>query len=142
LKNIVSIRFLVSLLLLWICAADIYSDENHEMSCRPFYGKLGDLKLQQPPRRVLLVPLLSRDPYTNESSRWSEQPARTLEAFYRKRFNAAVKRLRDVWSWTDYYQQVEQMVQQSLLSTGLFLSVMAVSTARSSIIPCFGKTFR
>jgi len=109
----VSIRFLVSLLLLWICAADIYSDENHEMSCRPFYGKLGDLKLQQPPRRVLLVPLLSRDPYTNESSRWSEQPARTLEAFYRNRFNAAVKQLRDVWSWTDYYQQVEQMVQQS-----------------------------
>jgi hypothetical protein len=83
------------------------------MSCRPFYGRLSDLKLQQPPRRVLLVPLLSRDPYTKEGSRWSEQPARTLEAFYRNRFNASVKQLRDVWSWTDYYQQVEQMVQQS-----------------------------
>ena len=103
----------MSLLLLCICGADIYSDETHEMSCRSSYGKLSVLKLQQPPRRVLLVPLLSRDPYTNESSRWSEQPARTLEAFYRNRFNAAVKQLRDVWSWTDYYQQVEQMAQQS-----------------------------
>jgi len=62
---------------------------------------------------VMLVPLLSKDPYTNESSRWSEQPARTLEAFYRNRFNASVKQLRDVWNWTDYYQQIEQMVQQS-----------------------------
>jgi hypothetical protein len=109
----VSIRFLVSLLLLWICATDVYSDEHHAVSCRAFYGRLSDLKLQQPPRRVLLVPLLSRDPYTNGSSRWSEQPARTLDAFYRNRFNAAVKQLRDVWSWTDYYRQVEQMVQQS-----------------------------
>lgn len=112
-KNLVSIRFLVSLLLLWICATDVYSDENHLKSCRSFYGKLNDLKLQQPPRRVLLVPLLSREPHTTESPRWSEQPARTLETFYRKRFNAAVMQLRDVWSWTDYYQQVGQMVQQS-----------------------------
>ena len=111
--NIVSIRFLVSLLLLWICAADVYSDESHLMSCRSFYGRLNDLKLQQPPRRVLLVPLLSREPHTTESPRWSEQPARTLEAFYRNRFNASVTQLRDIWSWTDYYQQVEQIVQQS-----------------------------
>lgn len=83
------------------------------MSCRSFNGRLSDLKLQQPPRRVLLVPLLSRDPYTNESSRWSEQPARTLKAFYRNRFNAVVKQLRDVWTWKDYYQQVEQLMQQS-----------------------------
>ena len=83
------------------------------MSCRSFYGRLSDLKLQQPPKRVLLVPLLTRDPHTKESPRWSEQPARTLEAFYRNRFNAAVKQLKDVWSWTDYYQQIEPMVQQS-----------------------------
>jgi hypothetical protein len=109
----VSIGFLVSLLLLYICATNVHSDENHAMSCRSFSGRLNDLKLQQPPRRVLLVPLLSRDPYTNESSRWSEQPARTLNAFYRNRFNAAVKQLWNVWTWTDYYQQVEQLVQQS-----------------------------
>jgi hypothetical protein len=109
----VSIRFLVSLLLLYIFASHVYSDENHAMSCQSFNGRLSDLKLQQPPRRVLLVPLLSRDPYTNDSSRWSEQPARTLEAFYRNRFNAAVKQLRNVWYWTDYYRQVEQIVQQS-----------------------------
>ncbi len=52
-------------------------------------------------------------PHTTESPRWSEQPARTLEAFYRNRFNADVTQLRDVWSWTDYYRQVEQIVRQS-----------------------------
>jgi hypothetical protein len=111
--NIVIIRFLVSLLLFSICMSGVYSDENHLMSCRSFNGRLSDLKLQRPPKRVLLVPLLSKDPYTNESSRWSEQPARTLEAFYRNRFNTDVKQLRDVWSWADYYQQIEPMVQQS-----------------------------
>ena len=111
--NNVSIRFLVFLLLFSICASGVYSDENHSISCRYFYGRLSGLKLQQPPKRVLLVPLLSRNSYTNENSRWSEQPARTLETFYRNRFNAAVKQLRNVWSWTDYYQQVEQMVQLS-----------------------------
>ena len=108
-----SIRLSVFLLLLWICAADVYSDERHLVSCGSSYRRLSDLNLQQPPRRVLLVPLLSRDPHTTESPRWSEQPARTLAAFYRNRFNADVTQLRDVWSWTDYYQQVEQIVQQS-----------------------------
>ncbi|MFZ2169631.1 MAG: hypothetical protein WAW61_08350 [Methylococcaceae bacterium] len=111
--NSVSIRFLVCWLLLWIYAENVYSHEHHSMSCRSFNVGLSDLKLQHPPKRVLLVPLLSSDPYTNESPRWSEQPARILEAFYRNRFNASVKRLRDIWSWTDYYQQVDQMVQQS-----------------------------
>ncbi|MDD5322635.1 MAG: hypothetical protein PHD43_18880 [Methylococcales bacterium] len=111
--NSMSIRFLVFLSLLWICADDVYSHEHHSMSCRPFNGRLSDLKLRQPPGRVLLIPLLSKDPYANESPRWSEQPARTLEAFYRNRFNAVVKQLRDVWSWSDYYQQVEQITQQS-----------------------------
>jgi len=69
--------------------------------------------VQSSPKRVLLVPLLSRDPHTTESPRWSEQPARVLEAFYSNRFNAVVMQLRDVWSWTDYYQQVEQLLQQS-----------------------------
>ena len=121
--NSVSIRFLVFLLLFSICASGVYSDENHSISCRYFYGRLSGLKLQQPPKRVLLVPLLSRDSYTNENSRWSEQPARTLETFYRNRFNAAVKQLRNVWSWTDYYQQVERMVQLSpLFDRVIFIS--------------------
>jgi hypothetical protein len=111
--NSVTNRFLVSLLVFSICASGVYSDENHLMPCQSFYGRLSDLKLQQPPKRVLLIPLLTRDPHTNESPRWSEQPARTLKAFYRNRYNAAVKQLVNVWSWTDYYQQVEQIVQQS-----------------------------
>jgi hypothetical protein len=113
LKNTVSIRFGVSLLLLWIYVSAVYSDENHLTPCQSFYGRLSDLKLQQPPMRVLLVPLLSRDPHTTESPRWSEQPARTLEAFYRNRFNADVTQLRDVWSWTDYFRQVEQLARHS-----------------------------
>lgn len=93
--------------------AEVYSDTNHLISCQSFYNSFADLKLQQPPKRVLLVPLLSKEPHSTEGPRWSEQPARTLEVFYRNRFNATVEKLRDVWNWTDYYQQVEQMVQQS-----------------------------
>lgn len=111
-KNLVSIRFLVSLLL-WICSADVYSDKNHLKSCQPFYGELSDLNVQQRPRRVLLVPLLSREPHTTESPRWSEYPARVLEAFYRNRFHADVTQLRNVWDWTDYFQQVERILGQS-----------------------------
>lgn len=107
-----NIRFLV-LLLVWICAADVYGDENHLKSCRSYEGRLSDLNVQRPPRRVLLVPLLSRDPHTTESPRWSEQPARALSAFYRSRFKAEVKQLRDVWNWSDYYRQADQMALQS-----------------------------
>jgi len=59
------------------------------------------------------VPLLSKEPHTTESPRWSEQPARTVAAFYRNRFNAVVKQLRDVWSWADYFRQVEEMERLS-----------------------------
>jgi hypothetical protein len=111
-NNIASIRFLV-FMLLWICAADVYSDASHLRSCRSIYNRLSNLPLREPPRRVLLVPLLSLVPHTTESPRWSEQPARALESFYRKRFNAEVKQLRDIWNWTDYYQQVEQIQRQS-----------------------------
>jgi len=109
----VTIRFLVSLLLLGVYTTNVYSDENHSMSCPSFNGRLSELGLRQPPRRVLLVPLLSWDPYTNEGSRWPEQPARILKAFYRNRFNAAVTQLENIWGWTDYYRQVEQLAQQS-----------------------------
>ncbi len=103
---------MISLLLLWIYTANVYSEENRQMSCETSHSRSNDLRLQQPPRRVLLVPLLSRGPHTTENPRWPEQPARTLKAFYRNRFNADVTQLRDVWSWTDYYRQVEQIMQQ------------------------------
>ncbi|MEQ1544628.1 hypothetical protein [Methyloglobulus sp.] len=76
--------------------------------------KLSDLKLQQPPRHVLLVPLLKGVEDLNENPRWPEQPARGLVTFYRNRFHAIVKQLHNVWSWTDYYQQVEQLIQQGM----------------------------
>lgn len=117
------------------------------MSC----GSLRDLKLQQPPKRVLLVPLLSREPHTTESPRWSEQPARILNTFYKKQFNATVKQLKDVWIWSDYYQQVEQLMKQSLpfdrvifishggfdgpvLANALYLQELQVSGAKSKLL--------
>jgi len=108
--NSVSIRFLIAFLLCF-CTNSVFSEENRLLSCQSVQGALSYL---QPPRQVLLVPLLSRDPDTQASERWAEQPAGIIAAFYRNRFNADVKQLRDVWSWEDYYQQVEQMLQQSL----------------------------
>ncbi|ESS71562.1 hypothetical protein MGMO_96c00090 [Methyloglobulus morosus KoM1] len=105
-------QFLVPLLLLGMYAANAYGDEHSTKPCLPYSTKLSDLKLQQPPRHVLLVPLLSGDQDIDENPRWPEQPARALGAFYRNRFGMHVKQLRDVWSWSDYFQQVEQLVQQ------------------------------
>ncbi|MGZ8183845.1 MAG: hypothetical protein ACXWT1_17980, partial [Methylobacter sp.] len=50
---------------------------------------------------------------TSVDERWAEKPAGIIAAFYRNRFKAVVKQLREVRSWEDYYQQAEQMLQQS-----------------------------
>ena len=105
-------QLLVPLFLLCLYTANIYGDEYSTKPCLPYSTKLSDLKLQQPPRRVLLVPLLSGNLDIDENPRWPEHPARALAAFYRNQFSADVKQLRDVWSWADYYRQVEQLVQQ------------------------------
>jgi hypothetical protein len=107
-------RILVSLFLLGIYTANVHSDEHSVRPCLPYSVKLSDLKLQQPPRHVLLVPLLKGVEDLNENPRWPEQPARGLVTFYRNRFHAIVKQLHNVWSWTDYYQQVEQLIQQGM----------------------------
>jgi hypothetical protein len=85
-------------------------DEHHLQSCRAFYGRLSDLDIRRPPKRVLLIPLLSRDPHTNESPRWSEQPARQLRHFYRQQFGSNVVQLQNTWSWSDYYRQVNLII--------------------------------
>jgi hypothetical protein len=103
---------LISIVLISIYTANVQSDEHSTKPCLPYSVKLSDLNLQQPPRRVLLVPLLSGELDSNQNPRWPEQPARLLEAFYRHKFNIIVKLLSDVWSWTDYYRQVEQLLQQ------------------------------
>ncbi|WP_024300057.1 hypothetical protein [Methylomicrobium lacus] len=110
-KKIVNRRLLM-VLLLSLGAADVYSDADHSKSCGFFAGRLSDLNLQRP-QRVLLIPLLSKDPHSTESPRWSEQPARTLKAFYRNQFHADVTVLRDLWSWPDYYREVEQVAEQA-----------------------------
>lgn len=95
-------------------AANVHSDEHSTKPCLPYSTKLSDLKLQQPPKRVLLIPLLSGNLDIDENPRWPEQPARALGSFYRSQYGADVEQLRDVWSWEDYYRQVEQLVQQGV----------------------------
>jgi len=106
------IRFLFAFLL-WFCSSIVYSEDAPLLSCRSIHGARGHPQLQNPPRRVLLVPLLSKDPYTKISERWPEQPANIIAAFYRNRFGADVKWLHDVRSWEDFYQQAGQLLRQS-----------------------------
>ncbi len=105
-------RILASIFLMGVYATNAHSEEQSVKPCLPYSVKLSDLRLQQPPRHVLLVPLLKGEEDINENPRWPEKPARDLAAFYRNRFHATVSQLRDVWQWTDYYRQVEQLVQQ------------------------------
>jgi hypothetical protein len=105
-------RIVVSLFILLFYAAKADSYEQSTKPCLPYSTKLSELKLQQPPRQVLLVPLFSGNLDIDENPRWPEQPARALRAFYRNRFGANVKQLTEVWSWADYYRQVEQLVQK------------------------------
>lgn len=107
-----NIRILLSIVLVGIYVANVQSNERSVRPCLPYSVKLSDLRIQQPPSHVLLVPLLSGTEDINENPRWPEKPARDLASFYRNRFHASVKQLRDIWSWADYYQQVEQLVQQ------------------------------
>ena len=81
---------LISIVLISIYTANVQGDEHSTKPCLPYSVKLSDLNLQQPPRRVLLVPLLSGELDSKQNPRWPEQPARLLEAFYRNRFNVSV----------------------------------------------------
>ncbi|EIC28849.1 MULTISPECIES: hypothetical protein [Methylomicrobium] len=111
-KNILNMP-LLTVLLFAAGSADVYADPYHSKSCRAFQGKLTDLKLHESPKRVLLIPLLSRDPDAKESPRWPEQPARVLKTFYKNRFNSEVQILHDIWNWSDYYPQVERLALES-----------------------------
>jgi hypothetical protein len=111
-KNILNIP-LVAAVLLAVASANVYSNSYHSKSCNAFQGKLSDLRLHASPKRVLLIPLLSKDPATNETPRWAEQPARVLKAFYKNRFHSEVQILRDIWNWSDYYPEVERLAQES-----------------------------
>lgn len=61
------------------------------------------------PDRVLIIPLLRKDPGSAENERWAEGPAAQTEAFYRARFSANVTRLRDIRLWADYYRETAMM---------------------------------
>ena len=140
--TILNARLLVFLLLMGIYAANAYGDEHSTKPCLPYSTKLSDLKLQQPPRHVLLVPLLSGNQDIDENPRWPEQPARALGAFYRNRFGTDVKQLRDVWSWADYYRQVEQLVQQGTSFDRIVFVSHGGYDGPYSKMPCMCKNIR
>jgi len=106
------VRFLI-VFLLWFVANSACGGENRLLSCRSVNGAMGYPQIRHPPRRVLLVPLLSKEPYSQISERWAEQPANNIAAFYRNRFDADVSLLRNIKSWEDYYQQIGQLLRQS-----------------------------
>ncbi len=76
----------------------------------------------RPPGRILIIPLLRKDPDSAESERWAERPAAEIEAFYRTRFSAQVRWLRGVRTWEDFYRQADELRQRP----GLFDRVILI----------------
>jgi len=104
--------WLVAIFLLYWHAGLAVSGENQPLSPCPPPEALSQLSLEKPPKRVLLVPLLSGRPDTRPD-RWSERPAASIADFYRRRFGAVVNVMWDIWSWRDFYEQAEQ-IQRNL----------------------------
>ncbi|MGR8980453.1 MAG: hypothetical protein ACU84H_10240 [Gammaproteobacteria bacterium] len=118
-KNAIA-RFLFLFVLgMWAGQAD--SRAIRFESCRPNVT-LSQLPVRHSPKRVLLVPLLSRDPYINQSDRWPEQPAFALASFYRQKFHAEVKLMRSVRRWKDYYRQAEILQNSAPFDRVIFIS--------------------
>jgi hypothetical protein len=83
-----------------------------ERQCQPGSAPAASTHVRAP-TRVLIIPLLRKDPDSQESERWPEHPAAQIEAFYRTRFSAQVTRLRDIRAWDDYYRKAGQVMQRS-----------------------------
>lgn len=114
LKDFCLPTYLLISLLLGCCgsAAQEYPCDwvSQQARCAP----LNDAQVVQPPMRVLLVPLLKKAQDSDESERWPEYPAVSIQAFYRDTFHAEVVWMRDVRRWKDYYQQVAWLLRQSV----------------------------
>ena len=103
---------LLVILLLCVHGMDVRGEEWRFRTCQVGYERLSQLQIVRPPTRVLLVPLLRRNPGTGESERWPELPAARIEAFYRSRFKAEVVWLPNVRVWNDYYRQIGPWLQR------------------------------
>ena len=95
---------------LWGCGSAVGAEEQ---ACRDGYARLSSLPVVQAPKRVLLVPLLRRQPESNENERWPESPAASVAAFYRSHFGAEVVWLREVRIWRDFYRQAAALSQRA-----------------------------
>lgn len=113
-NNIARVAFF-SFLLYWQCEIDARELLRDSASCRAQTSRLGDLRVTEKPRRVLLVPLLRKGRGSNENELWPEQPSAKIEVFYRSKFKAEVVWLRGVRVWQDYYKQVDRLLRQSAL---------------------------
>ncbi|WP_051331763.1 hypothetical protein [Methylocaldum szegediense] len=87
-----------------------------ERQCKPTFNVIPT------PSKILVIPLLRKDPDSAESERWAERPAAEIEAFYRTRFSAQVHRLRGVRVWEDFYREADKLTQQP----GLFDRVILI----------------
>lgn len=94
-------------------APGIYADEEAPQFCQLGASQIGDFAVRRAPKKILIVPLLYRNPETpRENEHWPEPSARRIEAFYRGRFHANVEWLRNVRTWKDYYAQAERLHAQ------------------------------
>jgi hypothetical protein len=84
-----------------------------ESLCKPESAPAAASTPVRSPTRVLLIPLLRKDPDSAENERWPERPAAEIEAFYRTSFSAQVTWLRDVRKWEDYYRKADMLAQRS-----------------------------
>ncbi|MGR8933953.1 MAG: hypothetical protein ACU837_06125 [Gammaproteobacteria bacterium] len=102
----------VACLLVWACAFSAIGSESEEArkSCPGSFTQLNQWPVVLIPKRVLLIPLLSKNRDANENEHWAEQPAALLADFYRRRFQAKVVLLHNVHTWDDYYFEVERLV--------------------------------
>ncbi|MCX7087719.1 MAG: hypothetical protein NTV00_06650 [Methylococcales bacterium] len=91
----------------------VLADESASLTCQPEVHRLSEYNVRKAPKKVLLVPLLYRNPDNpRENEQWPEPTARSLNDFYRGQFKTQVHWMRNVRSWQDYYQQTDALIQQ------------------------------
>jgi hypothetical protein len=85
------------------------------LTCEPEAHRLSEYRVKNAPQRVLLVPMLYRNPDNpRENELWPEPSARRLSDFYRHQFNAQVHWLRNIRTWRDYYEQTDALIKRGM----------------------------
>lgn len=106
--------WVIMLLLLSLEKNSYAADNWSALTCTPEEHRLSEYAVKQTARRVLLVPLLYRNPdNVGEHENWPEPSARRLNEFYRAR-GTQVHWLRNVRTWQDYYDQTDELAERNL----------------------------